>query len=699
MFHLPRVPTTDEILPLMHQIIHELSQTRDSILKTITPDTATFANTLLPLAQTESAVQGQLAMIDMLQYGAPLRETQDAVHSALSLYAEAQAGWIASGDYFRLLQAIRDNEEEFESLDAESQHLLERELLVYRMAGHGALDADDVEGFLQEGASIGQIERKFQENLSRENGGVWFGRDELEGVPASDLGKWTSDGAGGEEGKEKIFVPFANGGTLAVLTYARRPENRKKMFLADNQKLKSNQPLFEEIIRRRARRAHQLHHATHAGYRLQQRMVKDPEWLVGFLDDLKVTLGAQGRDEIAVLQQRRLKDLGEKLDTDGMGFPPWDKPYYMRLVEEEVAIDKLQLSEFYPLEQTAIGMLGIFASVLGLQFEPVAAEKESLWHESVRVFSVWESTPDKQFVGYLYFDLLWRENKYRGNQSVNLQCGYLRPNGSRQYPATILMCSFPTPTPTGCALLKHHQVITLFHEMGHGIHDLLARTKYVRFHGYRLPPDFGEMPSMMLENWCWMKEVLQSLSCHYTALEDNYLTEWRKQHPESPDPPKKVPGDLVDRLIKHRYLNRGLYHLYQLSISIFDLQIHSLKTDAEILDLDVQKLWYDLREEVESMDFSECRDGYAFGTFSHLTAGYDVCYYAYLICTAMAQDVFLSVFAADPFQKDNWAKYRREILQNGGSQQDLFQMLERFLGRPPNMNALVEGLRRADTQH
>lgn len=358
-------------------------------------------------------------MIDMLQYGAPLRETQDVVHSALSVYAEAQAAWIANGDYFRLLRAVRDNREDFESLDAESQHLLERELTVYRMAGHGELDAEEVEGFLQEGANIGQIERKFQENISREDGGVWFTRDELEGVPASDLGKWKSDG---EKEKEKLFVPFANGGTLAVLTYARRPETRKKMFLADNHKLQSNKPLFEKIIRQRARRAHQLHHSTHAEYRLQQRMVKDPKWLGGFLNNLKDTLCARGKDEIAVLQQRRVKDLGDKHDTDCVGFPPWDKSYYMRLVEEEVAVDQLQLSEFYPLEQTAIGMLGIFASVLGLQFEPLKADEGSLWHESVRVFSVWESTPDKQFIGYLYFDLLWRENKYRGNQSVNLQC-------------------------------------------------------------------------------------------------------------------------------------------------------------------------------------------------------------------------------------------------------------------------------------
>ncbi|EAW10350.1 uncharacterized protein ACLA_048190 [Aspergillus clavatus NRRL 1] len=172
--------------------------------------------------------------------------------------------------------------------------------------------------------------------------------------------------------------------------------------------------------------------------------------------------------------------------------------------------------------------------------------------------------------------------------------------------------------------------------MGHGIHDLLARTKYTRFHGYRLPPDFGETPSIMLENWCWMKDVLKGLSCHYTTLHQNYLADWRKQHPGEPDPPKEIPNDLVESLIKYRYFNRGLYHLYQLSTSIFDLQIHSLSTDKEIADLDLQKLWYDLREEIEGMNFSECRNGFAFGTFGHLTAGYDVCYYAYLCCTAVA---------------------------------------------------------------
>ena len=422
MASLPSVPSADQILPLMQEIINQLTQSRISILQTITPPTATFANTLLPLAQVENAVQGQLAMIDMLQYGAPSRATQDVVHTALGLYANARAEWIADAGFFHLLQAVRDKQEDFDALDAESQHLLERELLEYRMAGHGVLDGKDVEEFLREGAGIAEVERKFQENLSRENGGVWFTPDELEGVPASELGKWLSEGNGGDE---RLFVPFANGGTIAVLTHARHPETRKKMFLADNQKLKANKLLFEEIIRRRARQAHRLHYSTHVEYRLQRRMVKDPEWLRGFLTDLKPTLGSRGKDEIAVLQRRRLEDLQEKgYDPHRLeqGFPPWDKLYYARLVEREADIDQLQLSEFFPLEQTAAGMLDIFASVLGLRFDPVEADKEALWHESIRVFSVRESTPNGNFIGYLYFDLLWRENKYRGNQSVNLQC-------------------------------------------------------------------------------------------------------------------------------------------------------------------------------------------------------------------------------------------------------------------------------------
>ncbi|PYI10955.1 peptidase family M3 [Aspergillus sclerotiicarbonarius CBS 121057] len=699
---LPIVPTTDEIVPAIQRIIAQCNDVRQEILRTTTPSTAIFDTVMRPLAEVENAVQGELGMLYMLQYGSPSLATQEAFNEARKLYVEAEASWRADAGFFKLLQAARDKSE-FETLDTESKHLLEKELLEYKHAGHGLLDSSELDEYSRENMAIKDLEMSFQQNIARENGGVWFTREELDGLPAEELAKWKDGPEDGEQpgrGEPKKFVPFANGGTPAVLTYAHRPETRKRMFLADNLKLAENKPLFEEIVKRRAVQAHRMKYLTHADFRIEKRMVKTTEWLEEFLGQLRKSLCPRGTSEIEVLQRRRLDELrenGQVLEQkDSQKFYPWDKRYYERLVEQEFGVDQAKTSEFFPLEQTATGMLGIFAALLELRFDPIPNESladKVIWHDTVRVFSVWEGK-DGGFIGYLYFDLLWRENKYRGNQSVNIQCGYLRPDGSRQHPATILMCSFPTLTPARCALLKQHQVVTLFHEMGHGIHDLLAKTKYVRFHGYHLPPDFGEMPSVMLENWCWMKDVLKGLSCHYTTVDDSYLAAWRKQHPGECDPPKKIPDNLVDRLVKHRYFNRGLYYLYILSISIFDMQIHSLRTEKQIADLDVRKLWYDIREEIEGMDFSECRKGFAFGTFTHLTAGYDVCYYAYLCCTAMAQDLFLSVFASDPYNTDSWARYRRGILEQGGSQPDLLQMLEDILGRAPNMNALAEALAR-----
>ncbi|KAJ6011132.1 peptidase family M3 [Penicillium sp. IBT 35674x] len=648
---LPRVPSTKEIVPMMSRIINAYNAIRELVLETVTPITATFENVMLPLAQVENACQGELGMIYMLQYGSPSLATQAAFDEARKLYLEAEASWKGDVSFFRLLQAAR-TKPDFHKLLMESQHLMEKKLLEYKHAGHGILEDLALEEYRKLKMEIADLEMKFQQNISRETGGVWFSTQELDGVPEDELTKWKCDGPVGEEmtngHQPRVFVSFANGGTLAVLTYANSPETRKKMFLADNMKLEDNKSLFEEIITRRARKARMLKHNTYPELRIESRMVKTTDWVKIFLDELRETLCGHGRDEIAALQCRRLEDLAnQEYPGTSVGFPPWDKRYYERVLQQEFEVDQLKISEFFPLESTATHMLDIFASVLGLRFDPIPEEhltQDVIWHDTVKCFSVWDEKDDG-FIGHLYFDLLWRENKYR--------------------------------------------------EMGHGIHDLLARTKYTHFHGYRLPPDFGEMPSTMLENYCWREDVLQGLSCHFTTLDEKYLAEWQKQHPNQPVPRTKIPEDLVKPLVKHRYSNRGLYHLYQLSISIFDLQVHSLSTESDIADLNIQKMWYHLREEIEGMDFSECSDGFAFGTFTHLTAGYDVCYYSYLCCTAMAQDVFQSTFSEDPFNTNVWDKYRRGILECGGSPKDLLRTLENFLGRPPNMNALAESMTRA----
>lgn len=126
------------------------------------------------------------------------------------------------------------------------------------------------------------------------------------------------------------------------------------------------------------------------------------------------------------------------------------------------------------------------------------------------------------------------------------------------------MCSFPRPSDLPCVLLRHAELVSLFHELGHGIHDLVSRTSFVRFHGHRAPADFAEAPSVMLENWCWMRDELRRMSCHYSHLNPEYQVLWQAEHPGQAAPPEKIPDDLLDSLVASRSLNRALWFLRQL---------------------------------------------------------------------------------------------------------------------------------------
>ena len=134
---------------------------------------------------------------------------------------------------------------------------------------------------------------------------------------------------------------------------------------------------------------------------------------------------------------------------------------------------------------------------------------------------------------------------------------------TRQYPATALVCGFAKPTDTKPSLLRHNDMEALFHEMGHGIHDLVAKTKYARFHGFETAVDFGEAPSQMLENWCWMPTVLKTLGRHYSPLSEEYLVSWREKTgngAESIQPPEKMPDEIIQSLLRARRVNKAMYN-------------------------------------------------------------------------------------------------------------------------------------------
>jgi metallopeptidase MepB len=300
------------------------------------------------------------------------------------------------------------------------------------------------------------------------------------------------------------------------------------------------------------------------------------------------------------------------------------------------------------------------------------------WHEGVKIFSVWDDEEQGSgFVGYLYMDLHPRPGKYAHSANFPLQPGFVRADGSRQYPSTVLICNFSKPKKDKPSLLKHEELVVLFHELGHGIHNLASRTKYSRYHGISVARDFVEAPSQMLENWCWIPSVLRRLSKHYKTGE-------------------AMPDDLIEKQISVQHQNEALANLQQLYIGIFDMLVHTPETheEAEFLAVRASELHNELRASIWGLQGLEAYGAKsdwssAAAAIGHLFKGYDAGYYGYLSSQVYSADMFYSSFKNNPLDGKEGRRYRHMVLEKGGSQDEMKTLMD-FLGREPDAEAFYK---------
>lgn len=425
---LPRIYSEDEIVLVIERIIAQLNTTRDFILENVTKDNASFETVMRPLVDVEQETSGDIGVIWMLQYGAPDKGTQDAFAKARQLLSSAEASWNSSEEMYTLLRAARDNDTD---LDAASKLLLDKVLLEYKLTACGVISKEDKEAFAKDTMELQELLAKALRNIAEESGGIWLAAEDLQDLPAEELNRIRKhkqpDLTPPQEGM--TFVPFSNGGTTAILTFSCNPDVRKKMYLADQKKLQRNIPLLQDIVKGRLDLAQRLGYRTHAERRMEERLLKGPAQVKELLDTLAGGLAGRGRRELDMLQKIRLQDL-QKLGRGGdsalqASFPPWDLQYYQRLVSSSRKVDESAVSEYFPLEYAIPAMLRIFEDALGLRFDSIPTSElldAKIWHSTVTVFAVWDTRQGEQtFVGYLYFDLLWRENKFRGAHNVTME--------------------------------------------------------------------------------------------------------------------------------------------------------------------------------------------------------------------------------------------------------------------------------------
>ncbi|KAH7304424.1 peptidase family M3 [Stachybotrys elegans] len=660
----------------------------DKIVADVPADKATFATVMSPVAEDENESGLSRHILGFYQYvsgDADLRAASteaEVIMDAFSIECNTR------DDVFQLVDSAFTNQKSREpDLDAESQRLLEKDRKNFIQNGLGLPKGEKRDRYKEIKTKLSQISIEFQRNLNEEDGGLWFTLEELDGVPEG-VTEGLEKGTGENEGKVRLTFKYTD--LIPTLKFAKNPETRRKVFVSNENKCNQNVSLFQEAVLLRDESARLLGYPNHAAFRIEDKMAKDPAVVNRFLADLRTRLtpgGLQEKKKLLELKESDSKDRG--LKTDG-NYYLWDHRFYDRMmIEKEFSIDENKIAEYFPLQSTVRSMLRIFEELFGLVFvelgpddrariSPTGKAEDISWHTDVIIFSVWDdSSEGGGFVGYLYLDLHPRQGKYGHAANFNLQPGFLRADGSRRYPATALVCNFSKPTNTKPSLLKHDEVVTLFHELGHGIHDLSGRCKFSRFHGTSTVRDFVEAPSQMLENWCWTPGQLKFLSSHFETGDS-------------------IPDDLIANLISTKHVNDALANLRQLHFGIFDMSVHSPESHDDLKKLDLSKTYNNLRAEISGLNGPESLGepmdwGNGQATFGHLIGGYDAGYYGYLSSMVYSADMFYSVFKVDPMDGKQGRRYRHTVLERGGSQDEM-KTLEQFLGRAPSSEAFYREL-------
>lgn len=600
--------TPKSIIEDTKNMIEKSRSLENKLVAEVKAQDADFKNVMLPMALDENSSGLISHIIGFYQSVSTDQGVRDASTEAEQLMDDFAIESGMREDMYKMVEtAFKKNEK----LDAESHRLLEKTHKDYIRNGLGIPAGPKRDRYKEIKKRLSQLCIVFSKNLNEEVGGLWFDPKELEGVPEDVLSLFAK-GEGEHAGKVKMTFKYPD--VFPTLKYAKNPATRKKVYLANENKLPQNIPIFREVILLRDEAARLLGYPNHASFVIEDKMAKTPKTVDDFLGDLRQRLKNGGQSEIKALTQLKEQDLktrGMEKSIDGHYYI-WDNRFYDRLMlEKDYSVDQEKLSEWFPLETSIRGMLTIFETLFGMTFVEITGADRSLispsgkgddivWHPDVQVFSVWDSEDQGNgFIGYLYLDLHPREGKYGHAANFNLQPGFIQENGTRRYPVTALVCNFSKPTPKKPSLLKHNEVTTLFHELGHGIHDLVSKTHYSRFHGTNVVRDFVEAPSQMLENWCWTPSQLKALSHHYSTLSAEYKAAWREQvGQKADDPEERLPDELIDNLIKTKHVNDALFNLRQLHFGIFDMTIHEPKSHEEVEGFKFSemynKLGYDL---------------------------------------------------------------------------------------------------------
>ena len=546
-----------------------------------------------------------------------------------------------------------------ETLDLSPEQTMLLDKQYKSFARNGAnLNKEDKSKLREIDAKLSTLSLKFGENVLAETNAFELhitNENDLAGLPESEKEAAKSND------KEGWVFTLDYPSYIPFLTYIDNRELRKKMAIAAGKKgfqdnAFNNEGVVLEIVNLRHQRANLLSYKTHAHFVLEERMAETPESVIDFSNNLL------GKAKPAAIKEfNNLEAYAKKLDGIDQ-LQKWDGAYYSEKLKKEIFdLDQEILKPYFKLENVIGGVFEIANSLFDLQFEEVSNIDK--YHEDVKTYNVTDTKGN--FIAVFYADFHPRKGKRNGAWMTSYKAQQIK-NGKNERPHVSIVCNFTKPTETKPSLLTFNEVTTLFHEFGHALHGMLANTTYNSLSGTSVSWDFVELPSQILENWCFEREALELFAKHYETGE-------------------VIPMKYVEKIKESASFHEGMQTLRQLSFGLLDMQWHG-QDPTEISSVKEfengafadTKLYPDVAENVMSTAFSHIFQG-----------GYSAGYYSYKWAEVLDADAFEYFLEEGIFNKEVATKFKENVLSKGGTEKPM-ELYKRFRGKEPKPDALLK---------
>jgi thimet oligopeptidase len=635
-----------ELTQLCQKAMDQAQARLDTIAK-LTLEARTFDSTVLAFEQTNADLSDQVQPLNFMKYVSP-----DQAINSEGAKCEQKVGDLGVKTFGRrdLYQALKDQKPR----NADETRLQQKTLEAFEANGLKLAD-DKLAKVTALFARLNELQTSFSDNLNNDDTKVEFTREELDGVSADFLSRLKKSADG-----NRYIVTTKIPDYEQVIENARLSETRRKIVTAYiNRQGEPNTKLLEDAITVRQKIADLMGYDTWADYQLSHNhMAGDSVTVLDFLNGLKGKLAQRNRQDIA-----QLLAFKKTLEPDATEVNAWDVGYLSyQLKKRDFSLDDDQIREYFPSESVVSALFQVYSQMLGVRYEQVT--DAHAWSPDVKLYKIVDKKDDR-LIGYFYTDFIPRQRKYEHFAAFPIIGARSLPDGYTK-PVSAIVGNFNPPSNGKPSLLNHQEVITIFHEFGHIMHQTLTRAPYASLSGSSVAQDFVEAPSQMLENWPWEPKILNLLSGHYQ------------------DPSRKLPETLLKKMIEVRDYQQGNFYTRQLMLALTDMTYHTAQGPV-----DTAAVYNRLYKEL--LGIKPIESGHFAASFGHLMGGYDAGYYGYLWSQVFAEDMFTSFKNTDPLDPVTGDRYRRTILERG-NMEDAQALLTRFLGRPSNNQAFLKKL-------